>query len=64
MMLMLPCEEAGGSDEFQGNVDYTFTRADGTELGTQGEYSFYDVIPGIRDTVHSQNYSDGLGAMN
>jgi beta-glucosidase len=26
---------AGGDDEFQGNVDYTFTRPDGTQLGTQ-----------------------------
>ncbi|KAG6846179.1 Beta-glucosidase 1B, partial [Arthromyces matolae] len=26
---------AGGDDEFQGNVDYTFTRPDGTELGNQ-----------------------------
>ena len=30
--------EAGGSDEFQGFVDYTFTRPDGTQLGTQGTY--------------------------
>jgi hypothetical protein len=29
--------EAGGSDEFQGNVDYTFIRPDGTPLGTQGK---------------------------
>jgi len=29
---------AGGDDEFQGLVDYTFTRPDGTQLGTQGEY--------------------------
>ena len=27
---------AGGDDEFQGNVDYTFTRPDGTQLGNQG----------------------------
>jgi len=27
---------AGGDDEFQGNVDYTFERPDGTQLGTQG----------------------------
>jgi beta-glucosidase len=27
---------AGGDDEFQGLVDYTFTRPDGTQLGTQG----------------------------
>ncbi|TFY61258.1 hypothetical protein EVG20_g7129 [Dentipellis fragilis] len=29
--------KAGGDDEFQGNVEYTFTRPDGTQLGTQGE---------------------------
>ena len=29
--------EAGGDDEFQGNVEYTFTRPDGTQLGTQGK---------------------------
>ena len=28
--------EAGGDDEFQGLVEYTFTRPDGTQLGTQG----------------------------
>lgn len=28
--------KAGGDDEFQGKSDYTFTRADGTQLGTQG----------------------------
>lgn len=28
---------AGGDDEFQGLVDYTFTRPDGTQLGTQGK---------------------------
>ena len=27
---------ASGDDEFQGLVDYTFTRPDGTQLGTQG----------------------------
>lgn len=27
---------AGGDDEFQGLVDYTFTRPDGTQLGMQG----------------------------
>ena len=27
---------AGGDDEFQGNVDYTFTRPGGTQLGKQG----------------------------
>lgn len=29
---------AGGDDELQGNVDYTFTRPDGTQLGTQGKF--------------------------
>lgn len=28
--------EAGGDDEFQGCAEYTFTRPDGTQLGTQG----------------------------
>lgn len=28
--------EAGGDDEFQGKTIYTFTRPDGTQLGTQG----------------------------
>ena len=33
--------EAGGKDESQGNVDYTFTRPDGTQLGNQGmQYAF------------------------
>jgi len=27
---------AGGDDEFKGNAKYTFTRPDGTQLGTQG----------------------------
>ncbi|THG95264.1 hypothetical protein EW026_g6363 [Hermanssonia centrifuga] len=27
--------KAGGEDEFQGHVEYTFTRPDGTQLGTQ-----------------------------
>ena len=31
------CVEAGGDDEFQGRVEYTFTRPDGTQLGTQGQ---------------------------
>ena len=28
--------EEGGDSEIQGNVTYTFTRPDGTQLGTQG----------------------------
>ncbi|KAG6887557.1 Beta-glucosidase 1B, partial [Termitomyces sp. Mi166 len=31
---------AGGDDEFQGNVDYTFTRPDGTQLGKQDPEGF------------------------
>jgi beta-glucosidase len=31
---------AGGDDEFQGLVDYTFTKPDGTQLGTQGGIYF------------------------
>lgn len=31
--------EAGGSDEFQGKALHTFTRPDGTQLGTQGMLS-------------------------
>jgi hypothetical protein len=29
--------EAGSDDEIQGLTQYTFTRADGTQLGTPGE---------------------------
>ena len=38
--------EAGGEDEFQGNVEYTFTRPDGTQLGPQGKHchSFQRVV--------------------
>ncbi len=41
--------EAGGDDEFQGKVEYTFTRPDGTELGPQGAIalSFRDIIVGL-----------------
>ena len=35
--------EAGGDDEFQGNVEYTFTRPDGTQLGTQGK-PYYSIL--------------------
>lgn len=35
-VLLIP--EAGGGDEFQGFVHYTFTRPNGTQLGTQGTY--------------------------
>jgi len=41
----------GGDDEFQGNVDYTFTRPDGTQLGTQAHCSWL------------QDYPDGFRAL-
>ncbi|KAG8744109.1 Beta-glucosidase 1B [Ceratobasidium sp. 414] len=37
--------KAGGSDEFQGNVDYTFTRPDGTQLGTQAHCAWLQAHP-------------------
>jgi beta-glucosidase len=41
--------KAGGSDEFQGNTDYTFTRPDGTQLGTQGHSVWLQAYaPGFR----------------
>ncbi|KAG2006778.1 beta-glucosidase [Coprinopsis cinerea AmutBmut pab1-1] len=42
---------AGGDDEFQGLVDYTFTRPDGTQLGTQAQSSWL------------QDYPDGFRAL-
>jgi len=36
---------AGGDDEFQGNVDYTFTRPDGTQLGTQAQCAWLQDYP-------------------
>ncbi|KAF9258336.1 glycoside hydrolase family 1 protein [Marasmius fiardii PR-910] len=36
---------AGGDDEFQGNVDYTFTRPDGTQLGTQAHCAWLQDYP-------------------
>lgn len=41
----------GGDDEFQGLVDYTFTRPDGTQLGTQGT-SFYFVSSSCNHIYH------------
>ncbi len=35
MLMDLLISEAGGRDEYQGNVIYTFTRPDGMQLGTQ-----------------------------
>ncbi|KAF7976929.1 hypothetical protein HWV62_5340 [Athelia sp. TMB] len=43
--------KAGGSDEFQGNVQYTFTRPDGTQLGTQAQSAWL------------QDYPDGFRAL-
>ncbi|KAJ6601188.1 beta-glucosidase [Mycena vulgaris] len=40
---------AGGDDEFQGLVDYTFTRPDGSQLGTQAHCAWLqDYPPGFR----------------
>jgi len=36
---------AGGDDEFQGNVDYTFTRPDGTQLGAQAHCAWLQDYP-------------------
>lgn len=37
--------KAGGDDEFQGFVDYTFTRPDGTQLGTQAHCTWIQTYP-------------------
>jgi len=37
--------KAGGSDEFQGFTDYTFTRPDGTQLGTQAHCAWLQAHP-------------------
>ncbi|KAF4613289.1 hypothetical protein D9613_010794 [Agrocybe pediades] len=42
---------AGGDDEFQGLVDYTFTRPDGTQLGNQAHCAWL------------QDYPDGFRAL-
>ncbi|KAG5648404.1 hypothetical protein DXG03_004978 [Asterophora parasitica] len=44
---------AGGDDEFQGNVDYTFTRPDGTQLGTQAHCAWLQDYPdGFRQLLN------------
>ncbi|KAJ8514966.1 hypothetical protein ONZ45_g7557 [Pleurotus djamor] len=44
---------AGGDDEFQGLVDYTFTRPDGTELGVQAECGWLQDYPqGFRQLLN------------
>ncbi|TFK52902.1 beta-glucosidase [Heliocybe sulcata] len=35
----------GGDDEFQGNVQYTFTRPDGSQLGTQAHCAWLQTYP-------------------
>ncbi|KAH9931544.1 glycoside hydrolase family 1 protein [Fomitopsis serialis] len=45
--------KAGGEDEFQGKVQYTFTRPDGTQLGTQAHCAWLqDYGPGFRDLLN------------
>ncbi|KAK7682745.1 Beta-glucosidase 1B [Cerrena zonata] len=45
--------KAGGDDEFQGNVEYTFTRPDGTQLGTQAHCAWLQDYPeGFRDLLN------------
>ncbi|KAL6298950.1 beta-glucosidase 1B [Sparassis latifolia] len=45
--------KAGGDDEFQGKVEYTFTRPDGTQLGTQAHCAWLQDYPeGFRDLLN------------
>ncbi|KAI0342472.1 beta-glucosidase 1B [Trametopsis cervina] len=45
--------KAGGDDEFQGRVEYTFTRPDGTQLGTQAHCAWLqDYAPGFRELLN------------
>ncbi|KAF9476097.1 beta-glucosidase [Pholiota conissans] len=45
--------KAGGDDEFQGNVDYTFRRPDGTELGNQAHSAWLQDYPeGFRSLLN------------
>ncbi|KAF8179838.1 beta-glucosidase [Pholiota molesta] len=45
--------KAGGDDEFQGNVDYTFKRPDGTELGNQAHSAWLQDYPeGFRSLLN------------
>ncbi|CCL99376.1 uncharacterized protein FIBRA_01394 [Fibroporia radiculosa] len=44
---------AGGTDELQGKVKYTFTRPDGTQLGTQAHCSWLQDYPqGFRELLN------------
>ncbi|KAF9652271.1 glycoside hydrolase family 1 protein [Thelephora ganbajun] len=45
--------KAGGNDIFQGFVDYTFTRPDGTQLGTQAQCAWLQTYPtGFRQLLN------------
>jgi len=45
--------KAGGTDEFQGKVLYTFTRPDGTQLGTQAHCAWLQDYPqGFRQLLN------------
>ncbi|GJJ14656.1 Beta-glucosidase 1B [Clathrus columnatus] len=45
--------KAGGIDEFQGFSQYTFTRADGTQLGTQAHCAWLQIYPeGFRQLLN------------
>ncbi|TBU43006.1 beta-glucosidase [Dichomitus squalens] len=45
--------KAGGDDEFQGKVEYTFTRPDGTQLGTQAHCAWLQDYPeGFRQLLN------------
>ncbi|GJE93439.1 glycoside hydrolase family 1 protein [Phanerochaete sordida] len=45
--------KAGGEDEFQGNVEYTFTRPDGSQLGTAAHCPWLqDYAPGFRQLLN------------
>ncbi|KAL4244934.1 Beta-glucosidase 1B [Abortiporus biennis] len=45
--------KAGGEDEFQGNVEYTFTRPDGTQLGPQAHCAWLQDYPqGFRELLN------------
>ncbi|KAF7792027.1 hypothetical protein EIP86_003054 [Pleurotus ostreatoroseus] len=48
--------EAGGDDEFQGRVEYTFTRPDGTELGPQDAPGFRDLLNYLYKRYHRPIY--------
>jgi len=61
---------AGGDDEFQGNVQYTFTRPDGTQLGTQAQCSWLQdcerscFIPLLRPSLTVWTDPDGFRSVS